>query len=105
MYMPANLGAGTNGCPGIHHRSGTNPGPDIHIARHHDDTFFQEGTIPCYGMRNDPHALGSVILLQRYFIMKFKWSHFDCFHLPGWKIKNNGFFTQVLTFQPLSPSG
>src|SRR5690349_20096840 len=45
MYILAYLCTGSNGCPGVYHRSTIHIGTYVHISCHHSNTFCQKGSI------------------------------------------------------------
>ena len=47
MYVLADLGAGTDGGPGVYHGALVDIGADIHIGRHQDDVARDVGAAAC----------------------------------------------------------
>jgi hypothetical protein len=49
-----------------------------------------------------PHTLFGKIFLERYFVMKLKWTHLNSFHLLRRKEKYDGFFDPIVDLPAIS---
>src|SRR5205814_2723274 len=56
MHIPADLGAGTHGSPGIDHRAFVDVGADVDIGRHEHDVPRDVRTATRPGRRDDAHS-------------------------------------------------
>ena len=60
----ADLGAGSDGGPGVYHGAGPDPGSDVDEAGHADHAVPEERPPPGRGPGYHPHPRGGVVLLQ-----------------------------------------
>src|ERR671921_2007998 len=64
MHVAPDLGPRADRGPRIHHRTASDVGPDVHVARHHDDARLDESPVPHGPRRHDTHTRGRQILLR-----------------------------------------
>src|SRR5690554_2622756 len=96
MDIFANLGTGPYRGPGVYHGAFVYICPYIYVRRHHNNSFGKERTITGQSMRNNPHTQLLEIGFKRYLVMENKGTGLYFLHLPGRKVKNNGFLDPVV---------
>ena len=106
MDIRPNLGAGSNGGPGVHHGPRSDPGADVDIAGHHHHPFAQEGAVSGNGMGHDPHTGLGVVFLQGHLVVELEGSARFHLHLPHREIEDHGlldpFVHDPISFDGLS---
>lgn len=86
--VAADLGAGADGRPGVHHGASADASADVHEARHHDDALLEMRAVAQHGPGHDTNIVGGP--LERDLVPVFDGAALHALHRTECEVEKDG---------------